>query len=70
MCIGGCNWNMSNIFWEMFYNIIYHISEGGFISFWIIPLPYLKVHLVVNTLQTLTTTENIGFPTNDAKIFV
>ena len=28
---GGCNWNMSNIFWEMFYNIIYHIFEGGLI---------------------------------------
>ena len=28
MCTGGCNWNMSNIFWEMFYNIIYHILRG------------------------------------------
>ena len=39
----GCDWNMSNIFWEMFYNIIYHILEGGFISFWIIPLPYFEI---------------------------
>ena len=43
MCAGGCNWNMSNIFWEMFYNIIYHLFDGGFISFWIIPLPYYQL---------------------------
>ena len=41
---GGCNWNMSNIFWEMFYNIICHIFDGGFISFWIIPLLYFKCY--------------------------
>ena len=41
---GGCNWNMSNIFWEMFYNIICHIFEGGFISFWIITLRYFKCY--------------------------
>ena len=40
---GGCNRNMSNIFWEMFYNIIYHTFEGGFISFRIIPLPYFEI---------------------------
>ena len=26
---GGCDWNMANTFLEMFYNIIYHIYEGG-----------------------------------------
>ena len=26
---GGCDWNMANTFLEMFYNIIYHIFEGG-----------------------------------------
>ena len=46
---GGCNWSMVNIFWGMFtiifwgmFNIIYHIFEGDFISFWIIPLPLYK----------------------------
>ena len=28
----------------MFYNIICHIFEGGFISFWIIPLLYFKCY--------------------------